>query len=257
MASYEQLGPMYSRRTFLRLVSWVTSGGVALGGGMSFQWPLVNEDSPVRPAEKEFTYYVSNLEDPSFVDLRAWTGRVVEQRAILTWQTAYERNNRGFDLEHRRAPAGRPPGEWRKETFIEGGGTTRNSQDYQYVVNTLSVGRHQFRLKQLASDDGAADYSDPVAVKVGMKNSVLLEAPSPNPARSQISLAFAVRERQEVSIIMYDVLGRRVKTLYRGTPTAGERQPVQVDVSSIASGAYFIRMVTGDHTEIRQCTVAR
>lgn len=245
---------MLSRRTFVRLVSWA-GGGVVAGGVGTVESTSVELQSPVE-AEPDFDYYISSVDNASTVNLLGWGGRAEERRALLTWRTLYERDNEGFVVQHRRESPDRLSPSWSEPGFVEGHGTTGEPQTYRYVTADLVPGTHRFRLKQVGPN-GSAEYSDPVTVTVGMKTAVRFTSPAPNPAQTRIEFSIAVRDRRDVTIVLYDVLGRRVRTVYEGTPPPGENRRVQVDVSSVASGAYFLRLVAGKHAETHRCTVVR
>lgn len=81
--------------------------------------------------------------------------------------------------------------------------------------------------------------------------------PAPNPASSSATLSFAIKEQRETTIRLYNMLGQQVATVYEGTPQAGEQQTAQVDVSSLPSGTYFLRLRADGKTETRRVTVVR
>jgi hypothetical protein len=53
-----------------------------------------------------------------------------------------------------------------------------------------------------------------------------------------------------VTLDIYDILGRKVETLYEGNQQAGEHS-VTLHVDGFASGMYFYRLTAGDLTEIK------
>ncbi len=81
--------------------------------------------------------------------------------------------------------------------------------------------------------------------------------PAPHPVQSQATLSFAVKEKQETTLRLYNTLGQRVATLYRGSPTAGETQTVRLSATDLTSGTYFVRLQTGDRTRTQRVTVVR
>ena len=86
-----------------------------------------------------------------------------------------------------------------------------------------------------------------------------LQKSVPNPATQRASLRYAVPERADVSIVMYDVLGRRVAHLVDDVRPAG-RHEVQIGprvLSALPSGTYFVRMQADDFTQTRRLTVVR
>jgi len=73
---------------------------------------------------------------------------------------------------------------------------------------------------------------------------------SPNPFRGIATVLFALPGTRTVDVAVFDVLGRRVRTLRSGTLPAGEHRLVwdgrRDGGSSAPGGLYFIRVVTGD-----------
>jgi hypothetical protein len=86
---------------------------------------------------------------------------------------------------------------------------------------------------------------------------VRLTAPAPNPVQNRATLSFAVKEAQETTIRLYNVLGQEVATLYRGTPTAGESQRLDLSATGLSSGVYFLRLQAGGQTRTQKVTVMR
>jgi VCBS repeat-containing protein len=83
----------------------------------------------------------------------------------------------------------------------------------------------------------------------------------PNPFRRATTIEYALEERQEVRLAIYDVLGRRVQVLVDGTKRAGfhrlQWQGEGRDGRPVASGVYFARLVAGSTTETERLVVVR
>jgi uncharacterized repeat protein (TIGR01451 family) len=187
------------------------------------------------------------------VELARLTADVSRSAVRLEWQTASEQNNAGFEVQ-RKEESG-----WNQIGYVESkasGGTTTEAQSYRYTATDLSVGTHQFRLKQVDLD-GSSQVHGPINVDVQMQEALKLTAPAPNPVSSTATLSFAVKEQAEATVAVYDLLGRRVQTLYGGTPTPGQQQRVQMDASTLPSGAYLLRLRAAGRTETQRVTVLR
>lgn len=78
----------------------------------------------------------------------------------------------------------------------------------------------------------------------------------PNPIQNRATLEYALAEKAEVSIVVYDMLGRQVTRLVDKERKTGLYQ-TQVDASTLASGKYFVRMRAGSFQKTRQLTVVR
>jgi hypothetical protein len=173
----------------------------------------------------------------------------------LTWQTASEQNNAGFRVQHRTGA----DSSWTRVGFVESkaaGGTSTEALRYRYTAEDLSVGTHQFRLQQVDLD-GSAHVHDPVSVELRMEAALRLSGPAPNPVRGPATVSFAVKETSEARLTLYNTLGQRVRTVYRGTPAAGEAQTARLEASGLASGAYFLRLRAGGATKTARLTVVR
>lgn len=83
----------------------------------------------------------------------------------------------------------------------------------------------------------------------------MLSAPRPNPVRGATSLTLQVAEEQHVTVDVFDVLGRRIQTLYKGTLAGGASETLALDASAFPAGAYLIR-ATGKHfTQTQRITI--
>jgi hypothetical protein len=72
---------------------------------------------------------------------------------------------------------------------------------------------------------------------------VVLEGNYPNPFNPQTTIRFGLPEASEVSLVVYDLMGREVQVLVRGTLSAGMHSAT-FDASNLPSGAYMYRLVT-------------
>jgi hypothetical protein len=70
----------------------------------------------------------------------------------------------------------------------------------------------------------------------------------PNPARQQATIRYALPEKQEATIRLYDVLGRRVRTVLNGRT---------LDVGALPSGVYFLRLQAGGQTRTQKLTIVQ
>ncbi len=78
----------------------------------------------------------------------------------------------------------------------------------------------------------------------------------PNPAGRQATVEYALPESREVTLEVYDVLGRRVATLEQGRKKAG-RHTARLETGRLSSGVYFGRLEAGEQTRTQKITVVR
>ena len=212
------------------------------------------ESKTLSPADSipRFTVRVSASGDRLPVELAAFDARVEDRRARLSWQTAGETNNAGFYVQHRPLPSDdetTTPAEWSSLGFVESrapDGTTQEPQRYRYETGALEVGRHVFRLRQVDTD-GSETLSDTTAVEVGLKSAAKVEV-APNPVRSEATSTLRVRSEQTVRIGLYDVLGRKVRTVHEGRLSPRRTHTFSLEADELPSGLYFLH-VQGERFE--------
>jgi len=225
-----------------------------------------NSDVAVRPnGDATATVFVlstnngvgafTTTQAPLPVELASFRGAQVQEGAVqLTWTTASETNNAGFRIEHRTAE-----GDWESLGYVESkavGGTTAEAHTYRFTTEALETGTHHFRLKQL-DFDGTSTLSSTVMVDVQMRQALRLSAPAPNPITDAATVSFAVKETEEATVTLYDVLGQKVRTLHDGRATGGEPHMLRIRADDLASGVYLLRLQVDDKIRTRRLTVVR
>jgi len=83
----------------------------------------------------------------------------------------------------------------------------------------------------------------------------------PNPFNPGTKIAFILSKRSKVSLEIFDILGRRVKTLFSGYAPAGEHKFLwngHDDAGyQVSSGTYIYRLKTGDNYKTRKMILLR
>jgi len=168
------------------------------------------------------------------VELTAFTAIADFGVVELQWITATETNNQGFEVQR---SAG---GEFEAIAFVEGHGTTTETQVYTYSDKSVSVGSYSYRLKQI-DFDGSFEYSDVVEVDVPAPATFALDQNYPNPFNPSTKIAFRLAVDSKVSLKIFDILGQEVATLVNSNLEVGGHS-VDFDASSINSGVYLYRI---------------
>ena len=79
----------------------------------------------------------------------------------------------------------------------------------------------------------------------------------PNPFNPQTTVTFAVANKQNVTMHLYNVLGQRVATLFNGTVEANNLQTVRIESSNLQSGTYLVRLVGENFTGTQRITLVK
>jgi sugar lactone lactonase YvrE len=162
----------------------------------------------------------------------------------LTWTTMSEVNNYGFEIQ--RSPAAAVK-QWSRAGFVAGYGTSTTAHSYSFV-DTAASGSSSYRLKQIDLD-GESRFSDPIDVNsvAGAASqkpnpkAFLLTQNYPNPFNPSTQIEYDLPNAGEVSLIVYDILGREITTLANGFHEAGI-YTARWDASAQASGVYIARV---------------
>jgi hypothetical protein len=193
------------------------------------------DSPPGSPVERfvmaAFTYVTIPVELTSFI------ANVNQNSVRLEWSTASELNNSGFEVE--RSLAG---SEYKVIGFVEGKGTTTETQNYSFTDVRLAAGKYSYRLKQI-DFDGTVSYSPVVEVDVTQPLEFNLSQNYPNPFNPSTTIQFSLAVNSKVEMKVFDVLGQEVITLINKDMDAGYHE-VAFDASNISSGVYFYRLET-------------
>lgn len=156
-----------------------------------------------------------------------------ENTSIITWSTASEINNAGFDIE--RSNDGKTFTGIGSQRSLAVNGNSDAVLKYQFTDMTPAPGINHYRLKQ-TDKDGKIQYSKVVSLTFGTARQVKVY---PNPATDQVTIeATAVQ-----SISLFNVLGQFVQVpVHYG---AGSHT---IATSGLAKGSYTLRIVTENGT---------
>jgi hypothetical protein len=162
---------------------------------------------------------------------------------ILTWATATEINNKGFELE-RSADGTKFSSIGFIATKAEGGNST-SSIDYSFTDNKTLAGTNYYRLRQV-DKDGRSSYSSVVKLK-GEKIDMAISALYPNPAKDEMRLAIVSSTNEKVTISITDLSGKEVKRINTAV-TPGDNN-IDLNVSALSTGTYYLRLISATETK--------
>ena len=183
---------------------------------------------------------------PLPVELVSFTGTLNGDIVSLNWQTATEKNNRGFEIQRKNG------NNWEKIGFVSGHGTTTEKNYYSYADNVGSFQQNVFnyRLKQI-DFSGAYEYSSEILVNKSVPSDFSLSQNYPNPFNPSTQISFSIPENSNVVLKVYDVSGKEIATLVNETKSSGNYHVV-FDASKYASGIYFYKITAGSFTDTRK-----
>ena len=176
----------------------------------------------------------------------------------LLWSTATETNNAGWEIEGRQLTTDNGQqmnSEFRKIGFVAGKGTTTEKQNYSFASSiTYNASQLQFRLKQIDSD-GKFTYSNVLTVNL-TPESFGLSQNFPNPFNPSTLISYQLKANSFVSLKVFDLLGREVKTLVNEEKPAGSYS-LNFSAVDLPNGVYFYKLTAGNFSETKKMMLVK
>ncbi|MBM3324945.1 MAG: T9SS type A sorting domain-containing protein, partial [Calditrichaeota bacterium] len=198
-------------------------------------WPLVREDLAVEVEIMSFEARADSL----FGTL------------LLVWRVASERNNDGFNI-------------WRSETpdtgfsivanyldnpSLEGIGDHSYTYAYQWLDQTVDIGKTYYYRLEIVSLTGVRTFYEPTASgsPLAPPSTYVLFQNRPNPFNAATTIEYIVPRSSRVWLAIYDILGRRVRTIEDGRVHRAAIYRVVWDGRNdagglVSSGIYFCQL---------------
>lgn len=157
-----------------------------------------------------------------------------DQHVALAWATAKEQNTKGFEIERSADGVN-----WNVIGFVSSKAVNGNSSeqlDYNHLDTKPLAGKNYYRLKQL-DHDGKFEYSNTQVVSFTLDNRAVRIFP--NPTGGMITIE-GLSGRNAIKV--YNVLGKYVYSQY----TAAGQNSVQLNLTELNSGTYYISVVSED-----------
>jgi Secretion system C-terminal sorting domain len=186
------------------------------------------------------------------VELISFTANANEQSVLISWQTATEDNNKGFEVQRQRAELKEhsKDANWEKIGFVSVNGSSTQTHSYSFTDKNVNSGKYYYCLKQV-DFDGTSDYSTKVEVNVDAPAAFALQQNYPNPFNPTTMIQYSIPADQHVKLNVYNLLGTKVITLVVTKQKSG-RYEVSFNASGIASGVYFYKLEAGKQTSIKK-----
>lgn len=169
------------------------------------------------------------------VELLAFTATKQNNTSLLTWQTASELNNEGFEIERSSDSKS-----FEKIGWVNGHGTTLNTNSYKFIDTNPFKGNNYYRLKQIDYDN---KYEHSAIKTVNHLQSV----------KSDVFLysnnILQLRNLEEAySIELFDVSGKLLLS---------DQNKNQVDLTQFINGIFFVKVTEHINGATHQIKIIR
>ncbi len=207
------------------------------------------------------------------VELSSFTALGKENRVELRWSTESEAANLGFIIKRSMNKEGEYEeiASYKKHESLKGQGTVSYRSDYQFVDNmVIAENTYWYKLVDIDINGRRQEHGPVSAIPLAdgslaradftVPEQFALHQNYPNPFNPQttipVDIPASVGKSVEINVIVFDLLGRKVKTLYRGTVSPG-RYRIGWDGSSDAqtrlpSGMYIYSIVAQNFRQTKK-----
>ncbi|MBN2414693.1 T9SS type A sorting domain-containing protein [bacterium] len=179
---------------------------------------------------------------------------------VLSWTVACETECAGFHVWRRTENRT----DWEKLTaaLIPGRGNASDCCGYTYTDRTASAGiTYLYRIEEIGVN-GASVFHGPVIVNAsGPPVTAVLRQNYPNPFNPETTVAFSLAAQEEITLAVYDVRGRKVRTLADGVTAAGGHTVVWDGLDDrgnfTGAGIYLCRLQTSEGSYVRKMVMVQ
>jgi len=181
----------------------------------------------------------TRIQDPTLplpVELVSFGSSINDNTVELSWITASEINNMGFDIERKSES-----GSYEMIGFVRGNGTTIDYSYYSFTDMILQPGMYFYRLKQI-DFDGSFKYYNEIQVEIESAPLTFNLAQNyPNPFNPATNISYTLPETGFVNLTVYNSLGEKVTELVNGVEESGKHNVV-FSAGNLSSGLYIYKL---------------
>jgi hypothetical protein len=194
-------------------------------------------------------FTISATGSPLPIALLNFKGERRANKNNLSWATAAEQNNKGFELQY-----SNEGNNFDKLSFVNSksaNGTSSSILSYEYTDARSLSGNAYYRLKQI-DKDGHSNFSNIIFLKGDKIDAISLSNIYPNPAKNKLNITIAAPANDKVKIEIRDVAGKLV--MQQSSTIINGDNNLTVDVTSLPSGSYFIKAISnnGNQTNVNK-----
>ena len=178
------------------------------------------------------------------VNLTTFTGVKNGSTNKLSWTTADEKNNKGFELQ--RSADGE---KFSTIEFISSKGNNGNSVgtlEYEFIDAKPFKVVSYYRLKQV-DFDGKSTLSKVVVIKDGRMMNFEISDIYPNPAKEKVNIVVSSFAERKANFIITDLTGKVV--LQQNQQIMNGENNIQLNVNNLTAGTYLLKVVCDNGCE--------
>lgn len=195
---------------------------------------------------------LEGTEVPTPITLSNFAAEVTPAGVELTWETASETENRGFNLYRDNELI----------AFIPGAGTTSEPHDYSYTDKKVIAGNtYTYMLADISYANIENRFEDnAVSLSTTSENMLIknyhIGSAYPNPFNPQTRIDLSLNKANHVEVAVFNMKGEKVAELFKGEKAAGA-YTLNWNANTGVSGIYFLKISVGDNMETQKLLLVK
>lgn len=215
--------------------SWRTTNGGVSWTAINIPsqgYQVASVDSMIQFAAQGDGFY--KLDAPWFVpvELVSFNVSLINNDVLLSWTTASELNNQGFEIEQSLDNQN-----FSRIGFVPGFGSSTELRSYSFRISDAPSGVQYYRLKQI-DFNGTFTHYNSVEVDVPVVQEFALYQNHPNPFNPSTTISFSLPVESNVSIKLFNMLGQEVAQATNSEFQAGNHK-IEFNAQNLSSGVYI------------------
>ncbi len=173
------------------------------------------------------------------VEMASYQARLEKNSVVLTWKTATEINNVGFNILRRDQADFSVIASYTDIPSLRSPGTSIAGGRYAYTDATVSRGEtYEYMIEEVSSDGRTKRYGPINVTASGIPSQLRLSQNYPNPFNPSTTIRYELPAAGFVTLKVFDMLGREIRTLVNEQQGIGT-QTVRFDAGDLSGGVYF------------------
>ena len=214
------------------------------------------------------TEIIMGDDDPLPVTLNSFTSQYLNGLPVLNWTTATESENAGWNV-YRSISNNFGQAHRINQSDIEGHGSTTEQHDYTYIdEEEVEANKKYFYWIESIDYTGNSnlygsielvipeDHNQPTPPEIPTEFGLYKNYP--NPFNPSTEIGFALKKDCRASLIVYNIKGKKVRTLLENHPVEKNRiirvkwDGRDQNNKPVSSGVYFYKLKAGDYSSIKK-----
>jgi len=217
-----------------------------------------NDNTIALTGINSFSWWTAGDGDaPLPVNLSSFYALYTSGTPTLYWTTQTEENNAYWNIYRATTDNFENAVNINANDPVPGNGTTNMANDYIYVdtVPVVQNSTYWYWIEDV-STDGETTLHDPITLTIPFEDTPItpesygLQQNYPNPFNPSTSISFALAEDSDVDLVIYNIKGEKVKTIfsdhvYSDRITSVVWEGDDESGKQVSSGVYFYKLKTG------------